>query len=152
MEWTSRRIKVGPEFVPRVLASAKRGSTPATSKTSSSRRLVLLQLDDSDDKQHGQNDFQAHRYHHLGRWLCQRVQPPSPQCLQGPYPPGHCPVRTTRWKTDEEQRRNRMADLQRRTVHTGMAKNKRQPYAVSEKAGHQTSAESWGTGACKDGN
>lgn len=28
-------------------------------------------------------------------------------------------------------------------VHTGMAKNKRQPYAVSEKAGHQTSAESW---------
>merc|ERR1712225_133392 len=32
------------------------------------------------------------------------------------------------------------------TVHTGMAKNKRQAYAVSEKAGHQTSAESWGTG------
>ncbi|OBT67439.1 large subunit ribosomal protein L4e [Pseudogymnoascus sp. 23342-1-I1] len=32
------------------------------------------------------------------------------------------------------------------TVHTGMAKNKRQPYAVAEKAGHQTSAESWGTG------
>lgn len=27
-----------------------------------------------------------------------------------------------------------------------MAKNKRQAYAVSEKAGHQTSAESWGTG------
>ncbi len=27
-----------------------------------------------------------------------------------------------------------------------MAKNKRQPYAVSVKAGHQTSAESWGTG------
>lgn len=31
-------------------------------------------------------------------------------------------------------------------VHTNMAKNKRQPYAVSERAGHQTSAESWGTG------
>ncbi|CAG9999770.1 unnamed protein product [Clonostachys rhizophaga] len=31
-------------------------------------------------------------------------------------------------------------------VHTGIAKNKRQPYSVSEKAGHQTSAESWGTG------
>lgn len=31
-------------------------------------------------------------------------------------------------------------------VHTNMAKNKRQPYAVSRKAGHQTSAESWGTG------
>jgi len=31
-------------------------------------------------------------------------------------------------------------------VHTGLNKNKRQPYAVSEKAGHQTSAESWGTG------
>lgn len=30
-----------------------------------------------------------------------------------------------------------------------MAKNKRQPYAVSEKAGHQTSAESWGTGQYK---
>ena len=33
-----------------------------------------------------------------------------------------------------------------RAAHTGLAKNKRQPYAVSRKAGHQTSAESWGTG------
>ncbi|KAF3932669.1 hypothetical protein ABW19_dt0202100 [Dactylella cylindrospora] len=32
------------------------------------------------------------------------------------------------------------------TVHAGVAKNKRQSYAVSVKAGHQTSAESWGTG------
>eukprot|EP00271_Cylindrocystis_brebissonii_P016147 TRINITY_DN39384_c0_g1_i1.p1 TRINITY_DN39384_c0_g1~~TRINITY_DN39384_c0_g1_i1.p1 ORF type:complete len:424 (+),score=87.05 TRINITY_DN39384_c0_g1_i1:77-1273(+) len=31
-------------------------------------------------------------------------------------------------------------------VHSSMAKNKRQAYAVSVKAGHQTSAESWGTG------
>jgi large subunit ribosomal protein L4e len=31
-------------------------------------------------------------------------------------------------------------------VHTRLAKNKRQPYAVSKYAGHQTSAESWGTG------
>ena len=31
-------------------------------------------------------------------------------------------------------------------VHTNMSKNSRQPYAVSHKAGHQTSAESWGTG------
>ncbi|XP_055030329.1 large ribosomal subunit protein uL4 [Misgurnus anguillicaudatus] len=31
-------------------------------------------------------------------------------------------------------------------VHTNMRKNKRQPYAVSGLAGHQTSAESWGTG------
>jgi len=31
-------------------------------------------------------------------------------------------------------------------VHVNMAKNKRQPYAVSRLAGHQTSAESWGTG------
>jgi len=31
-------------------------------------------------------------------------------------------------------------------VHTRMAKNKRQPYAVSKYAGHQSSAESWGTG------
>jgi large subunit ribosomal protein L4e len=31
-------------------------------------------------------------------------------------------------------------------VHTNMRKNKRQPYAVSEAAGHQTSAISWGTG------
>ena len=27
-----------------------------------------------------------------------------------------------------------------------MSKNRRQAYAVSSKAGHQTSAESWGTG------
>ncbi|KAG4303305.1 hypothetical protein PCK1_000269 [Pneumocystis canis] len=31
-------------------------------------------------------------------------------------------------------------------VHTAIAKNHRQPYAVSARAGHQTSAESWGTG------
>ena len=31
-------------------------------------------------------------------------------------------------------------------VHTNMRKNARQPYAVSEAAGHQTSAISWGTG------
>jgi len=31
-------------------------------------------------------------------------------------------------------------------VSSEMRKNKRQPYAVSVKAGHQTSAESWGTG------
>ena len=31
-------------------------------------------------------------------------------------------------------------------VHTNLAKNHRQPYAVKEWAGHQTSAESWGTG------
>jgi len=31
-------------------------------------------------------------------------------------------------------------------VHTRMSKNKRQPYAVSKYAGHQHSAESWGTG------
>ena len=31
-------------------------------------------------------------------------------------------------------------------VHTGLNKNNRQAYAVSKKAGHQTSAESWGTG------
>ncbi|KAK4524522.1 hypothetical protein GAYE_SCF04G2423 [Galdieria yellowstonensis] len=33
-----------------------------------------------------------------------------------------------------------------RSVHTRMALNKRQPYAVSSKAGMQSSAESWGTG------
>jgi len=32
------------------------------------------------------------------------------------------------------------------SVHTRMAKNRRQPYAVSRYAGHQSSAESWGTG------
>jgi len=31
-------------------------------------------------------------------------------------------------------------------IHNEVAKNKRQPYCVSEPAGHQTSAESWGTG------
>lgn len=32
------------------------------------------------------------------------------------------------------------------SVHALMRNNSRQPYAVSKKAGHQTSAESWGTG------
>eukprot|EP01026_Neomeris_dumetosa_P081508 TRINITY_DN916_c0_g1_i1.p1 TRINITY_DN916_c0_g1~~TRINITY_DN916_c0_g1_i1.p1 ORF type:complete len:378 (-),score=43.69 TRINITY_DN916_c0_g1_i1:84-1217(-) len=31
-------------------------------------------------------------------------------------------------------------------IHTNMSKNKRQPYAVYRRAGHQTAAESWGTG------
>merc|ERR1711936_633831 len=31
-------------------------------------------------------------------------------------------------------------------MHNNIAKNKRQPYAVHKHAGHQTSAESWGTG------
>uniref|UniRef100_A0A2K6SMW7 Large ribosomal subunit protein uL4 C-terminal domain-containing protein n=1 Tax=Saimiri boliviensis boliviensis TaxID=39432 RepID=A0A2K6SMW7_SAIBB len=31
-------------------------------------------------------------------------------------------------------------------VHTNLRKNNRQPYAVSELAGHQANAESWGTG------
>ncbi|XP_058098294.1 large ribosomal subunit protein uL4-like [Magnolia sinica] len=31
-------------------------------------------------------------------------------------------------------------------VHSNISKNHRQPYAVSKRAGHQTSAESWGTG------
>jgi len=33
-----------------------------------------------------------------------------------------------------------------RAVHTNMAKNKRQAYAVYAKAGYETAAESWGTG------
>ena len=33
-----------------------------------------------------------------------------------------------------------------RSVHTGMAKNARQPYAVAFEAGMQTAASSWGTG------
>ncbi|KAJ0966407.1 hypothetical protein J5N97_027545 [Dioscorea zingiberensis] len=33
-----------------------------------------------------------------------------------------------------------------RAVHAGLSSNHRQPYAVSKRAGHQTSAESWGTG------
>jgi len=32
------------------------------------------------------------------------------------------------------------------SVHTGVSKNKRQPYAVAAKAGYGTAAESWGTG------
>ncbi|XP_077283970.1 ribosomal protein L4 [Arctopsyche grandis] len=31
-------------------------------------------------------------------------------------------------------------------VHISMSKNRRHPYSVSKEAGHQTSAESWGTG------
>ncbi len=34
----------------------------------------------------------------------------------------------------------------RHPISESIAKNRRQAYAVSEKAGHQTSAESWGTG------
>ncbi|KAL3536318.1 hypothetical protein ACH5RR_004779 [Cinchona calisaya] len=33
-----------------------------------------------------------------------------------------------------------------RYVHANISENSRQPYAVSRRAGHQTSAESWGTG------
>jgi large subunit ribosomal protein L4e len=33
-----------------------------------------------------------------------------------------------------------------RIIHTNMNKNKRQAYSVFMKAGHQTAAESWGTG------
>ncbi|KAI3883149.1 hypothetical protein MKX03_000938 [Papaver bracteatum] len=33
-----------------------------------------------------------------------------------------------------------------RSVHANISRNARQPYAVSKKAGHQTSAVSWGTG------
>lgn len=32
------------------------------------------------------------------------------------------------------------------SIHTNMAKNHRQAYSVYKKAGHQTAAESWGTG------
>ena len=32
------------------------------------------------------------------------------------------------------------------TIHNEIAKNRRQPYCVNVDAGHQTSAESWGTG------
>ena len=31
-------------------------------------------------------------------------------------------------------------------IHNDVSKNKRQPYAVNVDVGHQTSAESWGTG------
>jgi len=31
-------------------------------------------------------------------------------------------------------------------IHNEVSKNRRQPYSVSQAAGHQTSAESWGTG------
>jgi ribosomal protein L4 len=37
-------------------------------------------------------------------------------------------------------------DQKSNIILESMAKNRRQAYAVSEKAGHQTSAESWGTG------
>merc|ERR1712057_126221 len=36
-------------------------------------------------------------------------------------------------------------------VHTSMNKNRRQAYAVNKDAGHQTSAESWGTGRAGQG-
>ena len=39
-----------------------------------------------------------------------------------------------------------LVNVQVRSVHTGIAKNNRQPYAVKFEAGMQTAAESWGTG------
>merc|ERR1719261_645407 len=33
-----------------------------------------------------------------------------------------------------------------RSIHTGISKNKRQAYAVKDKVGYDTAAESWGTG------
>ena len=57
------------------------------------------------------------------------------------------PIRNDVVQYVESPPTNRTAWLiENRYIYTGMAKNKRQPYAVSEKAGHQTSAESWGTG------
>ena len=50
---------------------------------------------------------------------------------------------TVRWK-DSVDRQNFAEVLLPSSA--SIAKNKRQAYAVSEKAGHQTSAESWGTG------
>ena len=41
---------------------------------------------------------------------------------------------------------SRRAIPNKHLISESIAKNKRQAYAVSEKAGHQTSAESWGTG------
>ena len=92
----------------------------------------------------------AHRQHDdttdcdrsLGRWPTHRLYSSASGRLQVANSAGYRAVSATliAWMACL------LTGLPARFVHTGMAKNKRQPYAVSEKAGHQTSAESWGTG------
>jgi hypothetical protein len=90
-----------------------------------------------------QNDEQTRRQHHWAERQGQRQDPPASKCLPVANSPRHRPVRHL---SDGAVFCLRLTT--RRIVHTGIAKNRRQPYAVSEKAGHQTSAESWGTGSC----
>jgi hypothetical protein len=90
--------------------------------------------------------FPTNSYDLVRRWHCQRCDPPSPKGLHGPNQTWYCSVRIAPTADEITKWAQLLICTLFRTVHTGMAKNKRQPYAVSEKAGHQTSAESWGTG------
>lgn len=91
--------------------------------------------------QHSQNVEPSYCWHHWCRWRQQRQDLVSACCLQLTNPSRY---RSVRKSLLQVQFCNLTSNS--RTVHSGIAKNKRQPYAVSEKAGEQTSAESWGTG------
>lgn len=104
--------------------------------------LRITTTDNDNDRHH----VPPYRHHPRRRWLARPGHPPPPQRLQGPDPPGY---RSVRQRRNTSMREGLWTDESNRHVHTGMAKNKRQPYSVSEKAGHQTSAESWGTGTWK---
>jgi hypothetical protein len=106
---------------------------------------------DKQPRQHRRNGIPTNSHDPVRRWHCQRRDLPSAKGLHLANSPRYRPVRpplrpTFRGTSETETSEHLLIDVLYRTVHTGMAKNKRQPYAVSEKAGHQTSAESWGTG------
>ena len=83
----------------------------------------------------------ASDYCFLCQFLLQRCQALShcPRCSRHPF------VLTLCSKYTVSTSPYHAASLLTSTSES-IAKNKRQAYAVSEKAGHQTSAESWGTG------
>src|SRR5580700_8928748 len=88
--------------------------------------------------------FPAYRYDSVRRWQGQWCNPSATKSVHKPYPSRYCSVRPNLKSIREDMSGEQLLiSCSYRTVHTGMAKNKRQPYAVSEKAGHQTSAESW---------
>ncbi len=81
------------------------------------------------------------------RGSCDSIQAPAPACclrtrrpLRRPCP--DCPPQVALPAVFVAPIRSDIVQ----TVHTHMAKNARQAYAVMAKAGHQTAAESWGTG------
>jgi hypothetical protein len=54
-------------------------------------------------QQHLHHHVAPDRHHPRRRWRSQPGQPPAPQCLQGPHPPGHCAVRPPPPQTDSDE-------------------------------------------------